>query len=61
MCILIIHFCCFSYLVSIMPLFTAIVVNLQTILKRVSVPEKKTMSQARGFSLNSTFPASDEL
>lgn len=44
-----------------MPLFTALVVNQQTILKRVLVPEQKTVRQARGFSLNSTFPDSGEL
>lgn len=50
-----------SYLVSIMPLFTAIVVNQQTILKRVSVPEQKTVGQACGCSLNSMFPDFGEL
>lgn len=44
-----------------MPLFTAFVVNQQTILKRLLVPEQKTVCQACGFSLNFTFPDSGEL
>jgi len=55
--------CSFSLFLSlnfIMPLFTAIVVSQQTILKRVSAPEQKTLGQACSFRLNSTFPDSGE-
>ena len=49
-----------SYIVSVMPHFTAIEVNQQIILKRVSVSEQKRMGQACGFSLNFMFPDCDE-